>query len=755
MSEARRKAVKAPRRKRHWALRILGWLAALFFLGIIGAVATFFIIYQTTDIPDPNKAFATNTTTVTYADQTNQLGSFFEQNRHTVPLSQIPKWVQDAMLAAEDRTFWTNPGISPQGMIRAGWNIARGEQLQGGSTITQQYVKIMYLNQDRTVNRKFKELFIATKLGRQGDKSKTLEGYLNTIYFGEGAYGVSAAGDAYFKQPDPRKLTVPQSALLATVLNNPTLFDVDKTDPATQRRIIERYRYVLDGMQQMGTITQTQETRYAAHLPKLDKKAKSNKFKGPNGFLLDMARDELRSIGFKDDEISGGGLKVTTTFNNFQQKRMLKAAMNELPDKRDQLHVGMAAVDPKDGALLAVYGGPDYLKSELNWATLRARPGSGFKPFALAAALADGKSIYDTLQGDSPITVKGLKLKNEFNTDYGDVDLLEATEQSINTAFYDLVDNQMDKGPDKLVTVAEAAGIPKTAVLEQGRNNPSTVLGPEPYASAVDMASAYATFAADGLHHEEHVISTVVGPDGKLLWSAKDGSKRKDLKPLPKPNQAVDPEVAKMVNYVLQDVVTKGTGTGAKDLDRPVAGKTGTAGGVAVEDRAKNKACGGCKEGSATLTSWWTGYTPDLSTSVVYRAGKTGESNLDAYTDEKAFFGGTWPLKTWLAYMTDALTGVDKSEFPEPTDQDAIKDSPTPTITPSKTPTITPSTTPPSISAPPSNTPAPPTPPASSPSKPTPTPTKTKTPKPPGWPTIPTGNPTDTNTPKTPAAGGQ
>lgn len=744
MSEARRKAVKPPRLKRHWALRVLGWLAALFFLGVIGACATFFIVYQSTEIPDPNKAFSTNTTTVTFADQKNPLGSFYEQNRHTVPLSQIPKRVQDAMIAAEDRTFWTNPGISPSGMVRAGWNIARGEQLQGGSTITQQYVKIMYLNQERTVDRKFKELFIATKLGRQGDKSKTLEGYLNTIYFGEGAYGVSAAGDAYFKVPDPNKLTVPQAALLATVLNNPSLFDVDKTDAATQRRIIERYHYVLDGMQQMGTITQADRTRYGVHLPKLDKREKNNRFKGPNGFLLDMARDELRQIGFADDEISGGGLKVTTTFNVGQQGKILKAAQNEVPDKRDGLHVGMAAVQPSTGALLAVYGGPDYLANQLNWATLRARPGSGFKPFALAAALKDGKSIYDTFQGDSPIDVRGMKLDNEFNQDYGDVSLLKATEQSINTAFYDLVDKQMDKGPNKLVDTAEAAGIPKTKVLEGDRNNPSAVLGPNPYASAVDMASAYATFAAGGLHREVHTIDKVVGPDGKVLWSAKDGAKRKDLKSLPAPNQAVTPEVANMVNYVLQDVVTKGTGTGAKDLDRPVAGKTGTAGGVAVEDRAKNKACGGCKEGSATLTSWWTGYTPDLSTSVVYRAGKTGESNLDKYTDEKAFFGGTWPLKTWLAYMTGALDGIDKTPFAEP-DESQIEDSPTPTFTPSKTPTITPSNTP----APPSNTPSntPSSTPSNTPSNTPPTKKPTKTP---GWPPLPTGGPKPSNTPGNP-----
>ncbi|NUR99899.1 MAG: penicillin-binding protein, partial [Kribbellaceae bacterium] len=616
MSEARRKAAPPPRRKKHWALRVLGWLAGLFFLGVIGAVAAFFIMYQTTKIPDPNKEFATNTTTVTYGDPAQPLGSFFEQNRHSVPLTQVPKYVQDSVIAAEDRTFWTNPGISPQGMVRAAYNIARGQQLQGGSTITQQYVKVMYLTQERTVSRKLQELFIATKLGRQQDKSQTLEGYLNTIYFGKGAYGISAAGQAYFQVPDPRKLSVPQTALLATVLNNPTLFDVSDPDPRTQKRILDRYRYVLDGMQQMGTISPTKEAQYAAKLPALkEPKKKSGRYAGPNGFLLDMARRELLQRGFTEDQISGGGLKVTTTFSYTQQKRMISAAMTELPDKRDNLHVGMATVEPGTGRLLAMYGGPDFLKSQLNWATAKARPGSGFKPFALAAALQDDKSLYDIFQGDSPIKIQGQKLGNEFNRDYGDVTLLKATEQSINTAFYDLVDNKMDDGPNKVVTAAEAAGIPKTKALENGRHNPSTVLGPDPYASAVDMAEAYATFAADGVYAPLHVISEVKGPDGKVLFTDKSLDKQK--------KQAFPQDIARTVNFALQDVVTDGTGTGAKDLGRPVAGKTGTAGGVAVEDRAKDKACGGCMQGSATLTSWWTGYTPQLSTAVVYRAGKT------------------------------------------------------------------------------------------------------------------------------------
>ncbi|WP_344111966.1 transglycosylase domain-containing protein [Kribbella alba] len=726
MSEGRRKAAPArARRKKHWALRVLGWLLALFFLGVIGAAATFFIGYQTTQIPDTNKAFATNTTTVYYSDGKTVLGTFFEQNRRSVPLAQIPKTVQDAVIAAEDRTFWTNPGISPSGMARAAFNIARGQQLQGGSTITQQYVKIMYLTQERNFSRKFSELFIATKLSRQQDKKQILEGYLNTIYFGDGAYGVAAAGDAYFSVPDPKNLSVPQAAFLATVLNNPSRFDPDDKSPAAQKLILDRYRYVLDGMRLSGTITDAQFAQYSKALPKFVKKPKSNRYKGPQGFLLDMARKELQRLGVPDDKISGGGLKVTTTFDKNLQSDIVAAA-SKRPKKKGDLHLGLASVRPGTGELVAMYGGPDYLQNQLNWATLKARPGSSFKPFAVAAALDDGFDIYQNLQGDSPILIQGLKLRNEFNTDYGNVSLMKATQESINTAFYDLVDNQMDNGPDKLVNAAEAAGIPKTAALERGRNNPSTVLGPDPYASPVDMANAYATFAANGKYVPVHTIKKVIYPGNVNYWS--DTTKLKPVQKIPE-------QTAAMVNFALQNVVEKGTGTLARDLNRPVAGKTGTAGGVAVEHRAANAKCNGCKDGSDTLTSWWTGYTPDLSTSVLYRAGKTGESDLDPFSKDKAFFGGNWPVQTWLAFMQPALDGKNKADFQAP-DSKSLENSPTPTPTPTPSDTSTPTPTP---TPTPSDTPSPS-------DTPTPTPTKTKT-RPPGWPTIPTGGPPASPTP--------
>jgi membrane peptidoglycan carboxypeptidase len=733
VSEARRKAAPSrARRKRHWALRVLGWLVALFCLVVIGGAAAFFIGYKTTDIPDPNKEFQTNTTTVYYSDGKTVLGSFYEQNRRSVPLNQIPKHVQDSVIAAEDRTFWTNPGISPSGMARAAFNIARGQQLQGGSTITQQYVKVMYLTQERNLSRKFAELFIATKLSRQTDKKEILEGYLNTVYFGEGAYGIAAAGDAYFSKPDPKSLTVEQAAFLATVLNNPTVFDPDDKSAATQKRILDRYRYVLDGLRQLGTITDAQYSQMSKKTPPLKKKAKSDRYKGAQGFLLDMARKELARLGIPDDEISGGGLKITTTFDVNKQRQAVAAGLTKLPKKKNGLHVGLASVKPGTGELVAMYGGPDFLKNQLNWATLRARPGSSFKPFALAAALQDGRDLYGTYQGDSPIIVQGKKLNNEFDQDYGDVTLLKATEDSINTAYYDLVDKQMDNGPSKLVDAAEAAGIPRTKAIEADRNNPSTVLGPNAYASPVDMASAYATFAAKGWYVPVHSVKEVKTSAGTVRWS------QAKLQPV----RRFDEQTVALVNYALQSVVEKGSGEGAKELDRAVAGKTGTAGGVAVEHRKANAACDGCKDGDDTLTSWWVGYTPELSTAVLYRAGNTGEGDLDPFSDEKAFFGGNWPLQTWLAYMEPALKGQPETQFDEP-DPDSIENTPTFTPSPSDPSTEEPTNTPPPPppSTPPSEPPS--MPPTTAPTRTRPTKTKPNDP----WPSFPTGGATTTSTP--------
>ncbi|WP_169501776.1 transglycosylase domain-containing protein [Kribbella catacumbae] len=548
-------------------LRLSGWSLALFFVLVITVVAAFFIGYQRTEIPQVNEEFRANTTIVMYADGNHQLGSFYEQNRKSVPLQEVPKRVQDAVIAAEDRSFWTNPGISLPGMARAALAIARGKQLQGGSTITQQYVKIMYLNQERTMARKLDELFIATKVSRTQDKKMILENYLNTIYFGEGAYGIRAAGQVYFGVDHPKNLSVPQAAYLATVLNNPTRFDSD--DPAAAGRTLSRYRYVLAGMVELSTITAAENAQYRRSLPPLKKRPKGNRYAGPAGYLLDLARRELAQYGFDGDRLSGGGLRVITTFDHALQQRAIAAVEAGYPSDALGLHVALASVRPRTGEVLALVGGRDYLKNQQNWATTKAPPATLLRPFALVA---------------------------------------EPSEKGINSTFFDLVDARQG---ERISAAAEAAGIPRIPRADRGAPG----LGPDPLASPLDLATAYATLAADGARVRPHVIKEVRDSHGKVLWSAD-----------PKPVQAIDKKIAWFA------------------FDALLGGKGGNATGLSIEKRRFNKKCR-CKkynDGKDTLATWWVSAASDLSTAVLYRAGKEGESDLAQYGVDESSPGGVW-----------------------------------------------------------------------------------------------------------------
>ena len=216
------------------------------------------------------------------------------------------------MVAAENRTFWTDNGIDPRGILRAAFSNAKGNSTQGASTITQQYVKILYLTQERSYQRKMKEAVLSLKLQRTKSKTEILEGYLNTIYFGRGAYGVQAAAEAYFAK-DAKDLTLRESAVLATVLNNPSRFD-PANGPDAREALKQRYEYVLNGMADAGNITAEEAEKAQRRLPKFPKIQAESRYGGQKGHMLSMVRSELKKLGFNDEQIDGGGLRVTTTF---------------------------------------------------------------------------------------------------------------------------------------------------------------------------------------------------------------------------------------------------------------------------------------------------------------------------------------------------------------------------------------------------------------------------------------------------------
>ena len=695
---------KKPGRRGSRFLRVLKWLLVSGIVLVLVAVAVFFFAYENTTIPNPNTAFQTQASYVYYGNGKSKIGTFATQNRVSVPLSDMSPWIKQAVVAAEDRTFWTNNGIDPKGIIRAAFSNAQGNPTQGASTITQQYVKILYLSEAQTLKRKIKEAFLSLKIQQQQSKQQILQGYLNTIYFGRGAYGVQAAAQAWFGV-DAKHLDVPQAAFLAAILNSPTAYDPD-LGKAHAEALLGHYRYVLHGMAQMGMISAAQADRYSQHLPKQVKQRTTNMYGGQRGFMLTMVKAELQKLGFSDQQIDGGGLRVTTTFSRAAMKADQQAVLSQRPHGLKKLHVGVASVDVRTGALLGFYGGQDYLKSQLNWATLSDSPGSAFKPFALAAALKSGFSLKDTFDGNSPYRYPdGSTVVNEGpgqGNSYGPaVSLLEGLEQSINTVFADLTES-MPNGPQRIRRTAVQMGIPNTKSLVA---NAGIALGSAPV-SPVSLANAYSTIADGGNEHPWFLIKKITrASDGKVLYNRK-----------PKRHRVLRNDISRDVSYAMQQVVQHGTGMNALALGRPAAGKTGTA----TDDKGH------------VITSWFAGFTPQVATAVMYVRGD-GRQPLDGYLP--SYFGADYPTRTWTAAMQRILQGYPVAQFPPPAFVDGQaptpghapytppppppttqaptptpKPSPKPKPTPSPTPTPTPSPTPspsPSQSTPPSPLPSP------------------------------------------------
>ncbi len=623
--------------------RIFAGLAIIVLVAIIAGFAVVGIAYTKTDIPDPNSDFQTNTTFVYYRDGKSQLGNLAVQNRQSISYDEMPQNIKDAVLAAENRTFFTDGGISITGMTRAALAIARGGDVQGGSTITQQYIKIYYLNSERSLSRKFKELLLAVKLSREVSKDKVLEGYLNTIYFGRGAYGIQAASLAYFNV-DAKDLTDEQAAVLASVLNNPGSYDPADGEE-TRARLLERYQYVISGMAEMGSITSAEAAEYKQALPKFPKIPTSSRYGGSNGFLMKMVEDELPAVtNLTPAQIAGGGYKVTTTFDEDKQADAVSAAKSNTKQaaaaagkKKSKLHAAIASVDNSSGEVLALYGGPDFVKNSRNWATTARPTGSTFKAFALAAGLEDEFSLRSTFRGNT-FTPPGssTSVRNEFSMQYGPVTLLKATADSINTAFVDMT-TQIPDGPKKIVKAAEAAGAPKGAGWDTGTDRISLGI---PEVSPLDMASAYGTYANNGKHVPRHVIKEVLDTNGKVVYTAQT-----------KGEQSVPEDVSRDVTHALSSVVESGTGRSVSTLGRPVAGKTGTAG---IKDDV--------------VSAWFVAYTKQISTAVMYVAGDDGNGDLDPYArpGDGTFFGGTYPASTWRDYMTKATEGQDVKAFDPP-----------------------------------------------------------------------------------------
>ncbi len=675
-----------PKKRGRWLKRILIFGLVCAIIGSIGLVA----LYNFVPVPDPNKQWQVQTTRVYYNDGKTSLGKFAEQDRESIPLADVPQHVQDAVVAAEDRTFWTNRGIDIKGIIRAAVSNAQGNATQGASTITQQYVKILYLTSERSLSRKIKEAIVSLKLQKQQTKKQILEGYLNTIYFGRGAYGIQAAARAYFDKP-AKDLTVEEGAVLASVLNSPSNFDPAAGKDAEQR-LLGRYQYTLRGMASMDTLSSADAEKYAAALPKFPEIKRTQTYGGQRGFMLEMVKNELHNLGFRDDVIAGGGLRVTTTFDQAAMTNMEAAIKAQRPvGKYRGLHIGAASIDVKTGQLLAMYGGQNYLKSQFNWAYKGGQPGSTFKAFAVAAGIQAGFSLKDSFEGNSPYRFpSGLEVKNEGpgnGNSYGKhITMLKALEQSVNTAFIDLSTGLPNQGGD-VNKMAYTLGIPDDRTTLE--DNITATLGGNTV-GVIDMVNAYSTIANLGVEHPWFVVKSVKSAiTGQKLYTAPDQSQ-----------EVLDPDIAADTSFALQQVVKAGTGRAALSLGRPAAGKTGTA-----------------TNGDGDVSSaWFVGYTPQIATGVMYVRGK-GQEQLDGWLPQ--YFGGSYPARTWTAIMQSLMADLPVEAFPPPayvdgeapatghepglvtpTKTKTPRVTPTPTPTPTDIPTGTPTGTPTSTTSP-------------------------------------------------------
>ncbi|MFJ9693036.1 transglycosylase domain-containing protein [Kitasatospora sp. NPDC101183] len=651
---------------RRWLPSWKQWLSG-FVLAFGCFVGLVFYLYQTTQVPDMN-ALVNRQNTIYYWADGSEMTRKGEANRQIVELKDISPNIQNAVIAAENQSFRTDSGIDPKGMVRAVYNMAKGGETQGASTITQQYVKNAYLSQEQTLDRKLREFFITLKVNQKQDKETILKGYLNTSWFGRGANGAQAAAQAYYGI-DASKVDICQSAMLANLLKGAAYYD--PTNPANKERAEGRWAWILEQMVKTKAITPEERAKCTTFPMPIPQKA-SSKMNGQISYLVDTANRYITSTDktMTQQVIDKGGLKIYTTFEKDKVEALKKAvddvkAANLDPVKRPDndtfVQFAAASVKPNDGALVAIYGGDGVENGHFdnNAEVTGVQVGSTFKPFVLATAMqqgvltskdADGKpkrinadsrylsddmSVIRKVDGSPVIGDDGkpYRQKNEDTGKRGYVSLRQAMQYSYNVPFVQL---GQDVGNDNVANIAMQMGIKKEGLA--GTNTATFPIGTSTI-SPIRMANAYGTFAASGKAAEPYSV-TKVEVDG----AERTGFGKKDTK------VALEPAVADNVTDVLVNVAKNGTGKATNTLGRPVAGKTGTT--------DKNR------------SAWWVGYTPQLSTSVaMWREdpSKHQRESLNGTAGQESIHGGALPTDIFTRYMKAALANEKVVDFPTPT----------------------------------------------------------------------------------------
>ncbi|MCI9888364.1 penicillin-binding protein [Micrococcales bacterium 31B] len=605
-------------------------LLGLAFGAALVVVAILVLAYALIPVPRPNDFAISQSTTVYYSDGKTEIGRFSEVNREVIAAEEIPLDMKQAIVASEDSAFYSNSGVDPKGIARALVNNARGNAQQGASTITMQYIENYYRGTDKTYLGKVREALLAYKIERQFNKDTILSSYLNTIYFGRGAYGIQRAAQAYYGK-DATELTASECALLAGIVPAPSAYD-PALSPGIAR---ERWERVLDRMVLSGGLTPAEREQQV--MPETISYRLEQAYQGPNGYLMAMVHDELRTtVGISEDEIERGGLRVVTTLNADAQAATFRAVKG-LVGRPEGTQVGVASVDPTSGAVLAVYGGDDYLKTPNNNATQAiVQGGALFKPFALAAAVESGTRLdqpLTDLASDAPRDPLAAGVQQvrriDPNTGVATVSVLAATAFALDSPYTQL---NAEVGGTRTRAAALAAGIPTdTFGLDDSDLNVLGTAAPRP----LEIATAYATFASGGQRHTPYIVASVTSPGGKRYLAQ------------PVADTVFTSDVASSVNYALSAAVTDGVARPAAALGRPAAAMSATNG---------------------TTSLWFAGYTPQISTAVaIFATDAEGRpAALKPFGRYDTLAGSGQPADVWLTVQAAYLRGEPTQAFVRP-----------------------------------------------------------------------------------------
>ncbi len=624
------------------------WRRFFFLMGLAGLALVAGAGWVVSQVELPEAEVLLQTTYVCAADVTdnctsdNAIASLSgDQVRTLVTLDQVPDVLIDAVLAQEDRNFFSHSGLDPVSIARALWTDIRHQTIaQGGSTITQQYVKNVYLTDDRTLMRKLREAALAVKLERELGKEEILERYLNTIYFGRGAYGVEAASRAYFGK-SVEDIELSEAAFFAGLIRAPESAEPTRHPAeADRRRNNALVRMVADGHITQDEMDAANSVPVAEMvLPRASREGLGTVRGAEFGteYFVDHVRQQLiAELGAA--AVYGGGLRVYTTIDLDLQRAAYESVTGVLdPNNPDEPAAALVSLDDQN-RVVALVGGTDFSNSQVNLALGRAGggsgrgPGSAFKPFALATALVEGWGLSDTVAAPSSAVFEGADNGNDWRvtgggSPTGQWSLLDAMRVSSNTGYANLM---LELGAASVNDTATTMGI-----THELPDVPSVVLGAGEV-SVLDMAVAYSTLRDSGLRTNPTTIVRVTDASGRTLWVPDASSSR-----------ALSPQVADQVTFALEGVVNAGTGRGAAVPGQYVAGKTGTT--------------------TNNRDAWFVGYTCDISTAVWMgypTPDADGNPRFMSNFRGISVTGGSFPAQIWSGFMSRATDGREPCTFP-------------------------------------------------------------------------------------------